>query len=50
VVARRIWPSLDRALVGQASLPLQEELLPLAATLLALWSGVSCHLFLLKSF
>jgi len=43
VVARRIGAPLDRALVGQAALALQEELLALPAALLALWSCVSCH-------
>src|SRR4051812_23603816 len=44
VLARRVAAALDRALLGQAALALQEELHPLAAALLALRSGVSRHL------
>jgi hypothetical protein len=36
VLARRIGAALDAALVGEAALPLEEELLALAAALLAL--------------
>src|SRR5919197_2328356 len=43
VVAGRVGASLDAALVGQAALALEEELLPLAAALLALGAGVSSH-------
>src|SRR4051812_2830943 len=45
VVARRIGAALDAALVGEAALALQEELLPLTAALLALRTGVSSHLW-----
>src|SRR5919107_1264504 len=48
VVARRILAPLDAALVGQAALPLQEELHALAAALLALWSGIAGHQTLLR--
>ena len=41
VLARRVGASLDAALVGQAALALEEQLLPLAAALLALRGGVS---------
>ena len=44
VLAGRIRAALDAALVGQAALALQEELLALAAALLALRSGVASHL------
>src|SRR3954452_7491255 len=43
VVARRVRAALDAALVGQAALALQEELLPFAAALLALRTGVTSH-------
>src|SRR3954454_9458836 len=43
VIARRVRPALDAALVGQAALAFQKELLPLPAALLALRSGVTCH-------
>src|SRR4051812_11664360 len=43
VVARRIVPPLDRALVGEAALALEEQLLPLAAALLALRAGFAGH-------
>ena len=43
VLARRVGAPLDAALVGQAALALEEQLLPLAAALLALWAGVACH-------
>jgi hypothetical protein len=36
VLARRVRTTLDRALVGEAALALEEELLSLAATLFAL--------------
>ena len=43
VVARRVAAALDAALVGQAALALEEQLLALAAALLALGSGIACH-------
>src|SRR3954451_17843170 len=43
VVARRVRAPLDAALVGQAALALEEQLLPLAAALLALRTGLSSH-------
>src|SRR3954447_19616870 len=43
VLARRVRASLDAALVGQAALALEEQLLSLAAALLALRSRVSGH-------
>src|SRR4051794_20418874 len=44
VVARRVGAALDAALVGQAALTLEEELLALAAALLALGTRVASHL------
>src|ERR1700722_9378269 len=38
VLARRVGAALDATLVGQAALTLEEQLLPLAAALLALWA------------
>ncbi len=43
VVAGRIGTALDAALVGQAPLALEEQLLALAAALLALGRGISGH-------
>src|SRR5207253_1081671 len=43
VLARRIGATLDRALLGEAALALQEELHALAAALLALRGAVACH-------
>src|SRR4051794_39268492 len=43
VLSRRIGAALDSALLGQAALALEEELLPLPAALLALRSGVTSH-------
>src|SRR4051794_5171448 len=43
VLARRIAAALDRALLGQAALALEEELHPLAAALLALGAAVAGH-------
>ena len=43
VVARRVRAALDAALVGEAALALEEELLPFAAALLALGAGVTSH-------
>src|SRR5919197_2834934 len=43
VVARRVRAALDATLVGEAALPLQEELLSLTTALLALRGGVSSH-------
>src|ERR1044072_2260021 len=43
VVARRVGAALDAALVGQAALALEEELLALPPALLALRTGVTCH-------
>jgi hypothetical protein len=37
VLTRRVRATLDRALVGETTLALEEKLLSLAATLLALW-------------
>src|SRR6185436_15298603 len=48
VVARRVRASLDAALVGEAALALEEQLLPLAAALLALGSSFSSHRLLLR--
>src|SRR5215207_4942412 len=43
VIAGRIRAALDAALVGEAALALEEELLALPPALLALRAGVSCH-------
>src|SRR5215210_2986418 len=43
VLAGRVGAALDAALVGEAALALEEQLLALAAALLALWRGISCH-------
>src|SRR6266508_2142949 len=43
VLARRIAAPLDRALLGQAALPLEEELHALSAALLALRGAVPGH-------
>jgi hypothetical protein len=43
VIARRVGAALDAALVGHAALALEEELLPLAAALLALWARIAGH-------
>ena len=43
VNGRRVGAALDAALVRQAALALEEQLLSLAAALLALWACVSCH-------
>ena len=43
MLARRVGAALDAALVRQAALALEEQLLSLAAALLALWACVSCH-------
>src|SRR3954470_7988130 len=43
VVPGRVGAALDAALVREAALTLEEELLSLAAALLALWSCVSSH-------
>ncbi len=43
VLARRIAAALDRALLGQAALTLQEQLHPFAAALLALRRAVAGH-------
>ena len=43
VVARRVVPPLDAALVREAALALQEQLHALAAALLALGPGVARH-------
>ena len=43
VLARRVGAALDAALVGQAALALEEQLLALAAALLALRAGVAGH-------
>src|SRR5580765_6820513 len=44
VLARRVAATLDRALLGQAALALEEELHPLAAALLALRTAIAGHL------
>ena len=43
VLTRRIRTTLDRALVCEAALALEEELLALATALLALWGSISRH-------
>ena len=43
VLARRVGAALDAALVGEAALALEEELLALAAALLALGRRVASH-------
>jgi hypothetical protein len=43
VVARRIVPALDAALVREAALALEEQLHALAAALLALRGAVAGH-------
>src|SRR3954452_16302515 len=43
VIAGRIGAALDAALVGQAALALEEQLLPLTAALLALGRVIACH-------
>jgi hypothetical protein len=43
VLARRVGAALDRALLREAALALEEELHALAAALLALRGAVSCH-------
>jgi hypothetical protein len=43
VLAGRIGAALDTAFVGEAALPLEKELLALAAAELALGSRVACH-------
>jgi hypothetical protein len=43
MLSRRIGAALDAALVGEAAGALEEELLPLAAALLALGGGVASH-------
>ncbi len=43
VLSGRVGASLDAALVSQAALTLEEQLLSLATALLALWACVSCH-------
>jgi hypothetical protein len=43
VIAGRVGATLDAALVGEAALALEEELLALATALLALRGGVAGH-------
>jgi hypothetical protein len=43
VLSRRVRAALDAALLGQAALALEEQLLSLAAALLALGAGVAGH-------
>src|SRR3954451_4498752 len=43
VIAGRVGAALDAALVGQAALALEEQLLPLTAALLALGRVIACH-------
>src|SRR5207244_11828525 len=50
MIARRVGTPLDCALVGHAALALEEKLHPLAATLLALRSSISCQTWLLPFF
>jgi hypothetical protein len=49
MLAGRIGATLDAALVRQAALALEEQLLPLAAAPLALRPGVACHQMLASS-
>jgi hypothetical protein len=44
MLARRVGASLDAALVRQAALALEEQLLSLSPALLALGPGISRHL------
>src|SRR3954452_5622511 len=50
MLARRVGATLDPALVGEATLALEEELLPLATALLALRSGIAGHQTRLRFF
>src|SRR5207249_3361998 len=50
VLARRVAAALDRALLGQAALALQEQLHALAAALLALGRAVTRHYTRLRFF
>src|SRR3954447_20399561 len=43
MIAGRVGAALDAALVGQAALALEEQLLPLTAALLALGRVIACH-------
>jgi hypothetical protein len=43
MLTRRVGAALDPALVGEAALTLEKELLALAATLLSLRSGIAGH-------
>jgi hypothetical protein len=43
VLAGRVGAALDAALVGEAALALEEELLALSPALLALRSGIASH-------
>jgi hypothetical protein len=43
MLSRRIAPALDRALLGQAALALQEELEAFASAEPALGAKISCH-------
>jgi hypothetical protein len=43
VITGRVPATLDAALVGEAPLALEEQLLSLAAALLALGSGITSH-------
>src|SRR4051812_1324114 len=43
MLAGRVGAALDAALVGEAALALEEELLALAAALLALGAGIARH-------
>jgi hypothetical protein len=43
VLARRVVAPLDAALVGEAALALEKELLALAPALLALGTGITSH-------
>src|SRR3954454_21508571 len=50
MVARRIGTALDAALVGEATLALEEQLHALAAALLALWARIAGHAYTRRLF
>src|SRR5581483_2829239 len=50
VLSRRVAAALDRALLGQAALALEEELHPLSAALLALRAAIASHYTRLRFF
>src|SRR3954453_11308769 len=49
VIAGRVGAALDAALVGQAALALEEQLLPLTAALLALRRVIACHVSVVQT-